>query len=254
MELIRSIIIEDNPEDSLHLKGILVANYPEIEVLAICPTLAEGIIEIVRHRPAVIFLDIELPHHSGLEIAKFLNASEKNFEIIFTTWHTEFAFQSYEVDALYYLSKPVSIFPLSKAITRLKKRIVEKNLLHQQVIKEIKNSPKDTKIEIATMDKKYYFSPHDLIYFNANGAYTQIYSENQPMLYVGKNIGYFEELVAKLDFFMRVHRSFLLNLWKVAIYTVNDEQPTILLKDHTSIPLSTQKVAEFQEKIKLLTI
>ncbi len=251
MEFIRSIIIEDNPEDCLHLKGVLVAHYPEIEVVAICPTLAEGIIEIIRHQPAVVFLDIELPQHSGLEISKFLSVSEKNFEIIFTTWHKEFAFQSYEVEALYYLSKPVSAFVLGKAITRLKKRMAEKNLLHQ-TIKEAKNEQKETKIEIATIDGKYYFSPNELIYFSANGAYTNVHLENKKPLYVGKNIKYFEELLENQTHFMRVHRSYLLNLWKVAVYKIEGEQPLITLKDSTKIPISLQKVGEFQEKMKIL--
>ena len=75
---------------------------PEVSILADCENLPEGVKAIRKHKPDVVFLDIEMPGHSGLELLDFFDEKEIDFAIIFTTAYNEFAIQAIKLSALDY--------------------------------------------------------------------------------------------------------------------------------------------------------
>ena len=254
MPSIKAVIIEDNPQDALLLKGILNQDYSEIEVVSIDETLLKGVASIRKHQPHVVFLDIQLPQHSGMSLSKFLDEDERNFEIIFSTFHHEFAIESYELDAIGYLVKPMSSQKLKTPIKRLKKRIEERNALHKiGVIKDVLRDEDSKRIRIATIEGHYFLNPEEISYCKADGSYTEIFTEKEK-IYAGRNIRYFEELLATEKYFMRVHRSFFINLKKVAMYQARESTYVITLKDGAEVLLSPQKIIAFQEMMKSLKI
>jgi two-component system LytT family response regulator len=249
MQNIRSIIIDDNPIESLLLESLLLEHYSEVRVLCTQITLNDGIIAIRQHKPDVVFLDIDLPQHSGIKINQFLSADEMNFEIIFTTSHQEFAIEAFELSAIGYLIKPLSAAKLRRTIKRLKTELERKNALQQ--VKKSQSGQEDRRISIPSIEGKHFFSPTEIICLKADGAYTEVVTEREN-LYVGKNMKYFEDLLKDEKDFMRVHRSYIVNLTKVVLYKYESDTPFLTLKNNIQIQISLQKIHEFQERMKSL--
>jgi two-component system LytT family response regulator len=248
MEQIKAIIVDDELAARHLLQQMLQEQFAEVQVLAQCKDLPEGIKAIRKYEPDVVFLDIEMPNHSGLEILDYFNEDEINFEIVFVTAYSEYAVKAFQLAAIDYILKPIDDEQLERAITRLKNTKKLKVTAEQmQTFKANLNTNTPTKICIPTSEGKYFFEPKDLIYFRADGAYTEVFAEKQK-LYVGKNIKYFEELLQNHPDFMRIHRSFLVNLRKVSKY-INAN--AVSLSNGAEVQVSPEKVQAFHDRIKL---
>jgi two-component system LytT family response regulator len=78
-----------------------------IEILDKYYDLPSDVKSIERHSPDVVFLDIEMPVYSGIQLLEFFNPEECNFNIIFTTASSEYAVKAFEMSAIDYLMKPI---------------------------------------------------------------------------------------------------------------------------------------------------
>jgi two-component system LytT family response regulator len=92
----KAIIIDDEKRARVTLQLLLDEYCPTITVIADCENLPEGIKAIRKHKPAVVFLDIEMPGHSGLELLDFFDENEVDFSIIFTTAYNQYAIQAFK--------------------------------------------------------------------------------------------------------------------------------------------------------------
>ena len=103
--MLRSIIIDDEPQSAGVLKNDLETHCPSIEVVAICHSAKEGIMTIKKERPDLVFLDIEMPWMNGFEMLELVG--DIFFSIIFTTAHDQFAAKAFRISAVDYLLKPI---------------------------------------------------------------------------------------------------------------------------------------------------
>lgn len=154
----KAIIIDDEKQARVSLSLLLKEYCPEIQLLEECQNLPEGVKAIRKHKPDVIFLDIEMPGHSGLELLNFFDEKEVDFAIIFTTAYNEFAVQAFKLSALDYLLKPIVPDELVSAIAKLKKQRKDQF----QILSENINKDKPEKIAIP--------SGTDLLLLNPNHA------------------------------------------------------------------------------------
>src|SRR5215216_5232435 len=111
----RAIIIDDERLARSELKKLL-ADYPEIEIIAEAANAAEGIEKIESMSPDLIFLDIQMPGKTGFDM---LAEVDRAPHVIFTTAYDEYALKAFEVNALDYLLKPVEPKRLADAIQKL---------------------------------------------------------------------------------------------------------------------------------------
>lgn len=118
MSNIKSIIIDDEPKARVLLNAIVEQYCPKVSVEALCNDLPSGIKAIKKYKPDLIFLDIEMPGHSGLELLDFFDEEEVNFGIIFTTAYNEYALQAFKFSAIDYLLKPIQHTQLIEAVER----------------------------------------------------------------------------------------------------------------------------------------
>lgn len=116
----KAIIIEDEKRARMLLKALLQDHCPEIVVLGDYATLESGIEAIKRSQPELVFLDIELPENSGLQILDFFNEEEINFSIIFVTAYSEYAIQAFKLSAIDYVLKPINTEKLIEAVNHYK--------------------------------------------------------------------------------------------------------------------------------------
>jgi two-component system LytT family response regulator len=239
--MIKTIIIEDEANAGEMLQKMLQESDSSIEVMDICKDIPSAIKSIKRNQPDLIFLDIELPVYSGLQIFEFLNEDETNFKIIFVTAFNQYAINAFEMSAVDYILKPVEFDKLQTAILKFKSAANQHNNTHIQLLK---NNLKDNaikKIVVPVQNGYEIISIQNIIYIKAEGSYSRIDINNNESLLVSKNLKYFEELLGQSDHFYRIHRSYLLNLQYAKKITRNSGG-MVILENGIEIPIVSDKV------------
>ena len=117
------IIIDDEPKARRLLRVILEENCPAVSHIEEAADLLAGVERIKAERPALVFLDIRMPEHSGLEIVDFIDREQFDFELIFTTAHHDYALQAFELSAISYLLKPVRPRQVREAVEKARRII-----------------------------------------------------------------------------------------------------------------------------------
>lgn len=124
----RAIIVDDEPLISEHIRRLLVN--AGIEVLGCFTNPVEVLEEMDRLKPDVLFLDIEMPEMSGLELAEKVFARDRGTEIVFITAYNQYALEAFRVNALDYLLKPVMPEDLMQTVERVRKRLIVPTAKH----------------------------------------------------------------------------------------------------------------------------
>ena len=116
----RAIVVDDEQLNVEHIERLL--DHAGIEVAGRCTNPYEALGMAEARQPDVLFLDIEMPELSGLEIAERVYAAKLNVEIVFITAHNQYAIDAFRVNALDYLLKPVMEEDLQRSLERVAKR------------------------------------------------------------------------------------------------------------------------------------
>src|ERR1051326_6081359 len=109
-----AVIIDDEPKGRVALKQKLLDYCPEVTVVTEAKNGAEGIEQIKKYQPQIIFLDIEMPTMDGFSMLR--NIEHKSFHVIFTTAYDQYAIKAIKYAAFDYLLKPVDIDELKNCI------------------------------------------------------------------------------------------------------------------------------------------
>ena len=229
------IAIDDEP---LAVKKIssYIQKTPFLELVAECRSAFEAM-EIINNRTIqLIFIDINMPDLSGLEFVKSL--ADKPY-IVFTTAYSEYAVEGFQVDAADYLLKPVTYSSFLKAANKVK-NLIELNANRQkESIRATTNHlfvKSDYKlIRIELDDIKYIESQHE---------YIKIHLINSAPVMTQLSMKAIEEQLPS-DRFMRVHRSYIVNLKKISVV----ERNRIVFDGKVYLPVSDQYKEIFQEYI-----
>jgi DNA-binding LytR/AlgR family response regulator len=117
-----AIIAEDEGPQRRELSRLLLTCWPELQILAACPDGPSAIAALHAHRPTVAFLDIRMAGSSGLSVAQ---QACKTAHVVFTTAYDQHAIEAFEVGAVDYLLKPVTVERLQMTVQRLRARLSE---------------------------------------------------------------------------------------------------------------------------------
>lgn len=116
------VVLVDDEARGLNRMKILLNNFPEVEISAQFEQAQHSVEFIIKNEPDIVFLDIEMPGKSGLEIAEDLNKNFVETKIVFITSHEHYAIKAIKNYAFDYLLKPVSIDELKACINRFKSK------------------------------------------------------------------------------------------------------------------------------------
>ena len=208
----KCIIVDDEP---IARKGIrsLVARIPELELMEMFNNASSAAIYLTSHPVDLVFLDVQMPGITGIEFARNI---PKNTLIIFTTAYTEYALDSYEVDAVDYLVKPIEFERFQKAVN---KAINYHALLvtgEKENIEEVENDYLFVKSE------RRYFKVNfeDILFIEGLKDYVILQLKDQRIITKMTLKAMQEQLPASL--FFRINKSYIVNTRHITSFDNND--------------------------------
>lgn len=232
--MIRCLAIDDEP-----LARKKMAQYiektPFLELIDTCESAIEAMELLHKQKVDLLFLDINMPDLSGMDFAKSL---ENAPGIIFTTAYSEYALDGFKVNAIDYLLKPIDYPAFLKAANKAKKLLdVRDSETEELSLKDeflfIKSEHKIIKIQLA-----------DITYIESMREYVKIHMLNRSPLMTLISMKKLEESLSS-KIFMRVHRSFIVNLKRITTI----ERNRIVYDEKTYIPVSEQYKEAFREYV-----
>lgn len=250
--MIKCLIIDDEPKARILLKAIIDEYIPELTIEALCEDLPTGVKAIKRHKPDIIFLDIEMPGHSGLELLDFFEPEEVNFSIIFTTAYNEYALQAFKFSAVDYLLKPIDHVELIAAVQRFHQQREIRNIERLQALKSNLISSTDIhskRLVINTSQSAFFIKPADVVMIKGDASYSEFYLLDGTKLLASYNLKHYEDLLSGLNTFFRCHKSYIVNIY--CIEQMNRQDGTSLkLSGGLQALISANRVEELMEKLK----
>lgn len=243
----KAIIVDDETKARKMLRAMLADLCAEVEVLAECDDLPNAVKAIKRFSPKLVFLDIEMPGHSGLELLEFFNENEVDFQIIFTTAYDHYAIKAFKLSAVDYLLKPISPVELTQAVARASKRDVANNdaLLR---LRENLGQESGQKLAVPQLNGFLFIDRSDILFLKGERAYATICLKDGTSVLASRSLKYFEEMLAGDRRFFRCHRSYVVNLDHVKEYVRTDGGNLILQSDR-QISVATERVPLLMERL-----
>jgi two-component system, LytTR family, response regulator len=243
----KAIIIDDEEMARTLLQGMVAEYCDNVETVDLCKDLPTGVKAIRKHKPDIVFLDIEMPGHSGLELLDFFDENEINFSIIFVTAYNRYAIQAFKLSAVDYLLKPIEVDDLKNAMT-LFERNKNHNKVTYSVLKENLKSSSSKKIALNTLNTTSFIETSDILFFQADGSYTKVVLKDNKTITISKGLKTFENLLSDSSEFFRCHKSFIVNLNHITDHVKSNGGYLIIDKIH-EIGVSSDKVPILLEKI-----
>jgi two-component system LytT family response regulator len=220
---IRTIIADDEPGGRRTLQ-LLLAEDPDTDVVALCRSGKETTEAVLRHRPDLLFLDVQMPEGDGFETLESLPAEVRPV-VVFVTAFDDYAVQAFGVQASDYLLKPFSDARFRTALARAKERLWQQTrlasdrasgLLARMGAEPPAAAPQtglSDRLAIPTSRGTRFISLEEIDLVEARGDYVRIYTGERFELVRG-TIGRFEEQLDPARF-VRIHRSAIVNLGRL---------------------------------------
>ncbi len=230
--MIRSIAIDDEP---LALKQI--AAYIEKTPFLVLEGQFESALQAItffeENDVDLMFVDINMPDLSGMDFVKSMKNPPR---VIFTTAYSEYALEGFKVDAVDYLLKPIGYPDFLKASEKAKERI------QAQEMENTKVRGDDKFLFIKSEYKVLRINLSEIKYIEGMREYVRIHLNNEKPVMTLMSMKKMEEFLPKENF-MRVHRSYIVNLDKITIV----ERNRIVFDKNVYIPISEQYKERFQQ-------
>ncbi len=253
----KAVIIDDEYHARENLKMLIAEYCPEIHVVGEGKDKASGLKAIQEHRPDVVFLDIRMP--SGAEGFEMLEEClERDFLVVFVTAFKDYAIEAFKVNAVDYLLKPIDVDELEQTGHRLSQRWSQMAKDPKELTRYSENLRtlsqdilgKNLRLALYHQHGIKLVKPEDILYLSADGSCTRLHFKDGQDYMDSRTLKTFEE---RLDvaLFMRVHRSFIINLHELTEFIREDGSQAIL--SHTiRIPVSRSYAALLTARLRSL--
>jgi len=242
--MIKAVLIDDEP-----LARSIVTEYlqgfPEITIAQQCNDGFEGIKAISQHKPDLIFLDIQMPKINGFEMLELI---EQPPAVIFTTAFDEYAIKAFESRAVDYLLKPFSKERFEKAVKKWlehRTKSDQKASVQTLLTEEVRQPEERNRIVVREGSNIRIVPVNEIQYMEAYDDYVKIFTQKE-MFLKKKTMSFYEQSLEPSQF-VRVHRSYILNLQQLTkIEPMEKETYIALLKSGVKVPLSKSGYAKLK--------
>jgi two-component system LytT family response regulator len=243
--MIKTIIVDDENNASEFLEKMLHRYFPnKFYVCGLFETVDDTITGIETYQPDLVFLDIQMPNKNGFEL--FKEIKEINFEVIFTTAHSEYAIEAIKRSALDYLLKPINYIDLLGAVTRYENKSKKESQQKQfnVLLENIDTGDvAHKKMAISTDTGIEFVKYNSIIFLEAQNNYTKINLIDGTSIIASKTLKYFEELLPS-ELFFRIHKTYLVNMNFVKRFFKIDDF-LVELTTGAKLPISLRKKNDF---------
>jgi len=216
----KALIIDDEFHAQEGLKKLIEITFPTLfDHIYVADSVNEGVNVIRKHHPDLIFLDINMPNEYGFKLFDYFDTI--NFEVIFTTAHSNYVMDAVnQWGCLGYLMKPVSISDLKLVLNRFKEVSKSKNttLEISNFSDEVEDHPEikttlnqeNGILLFSAVNEINFIKINEIIYCKAADNYCEIYLQRKTIT-ISKPLKEIERAINR-NFFVRVHRSYLVNM------------------------------------------
>ena len=197
---IKAIIVDDEKLARQDLKTVL-SDFDSVEIVGEAKNLNEAEVLIGKLNPELIFLDVQMPGHSGFELLDKIN---KSVQVIFVTAYDEYAIKAFEVNAVDYLLKPVNPERLKISLDRLMDKAIAN-------ITTTKNLDYDDSIFVLMNNHYTFVKVSSIISISSSGDYTNLITSSNQKGLVYKTMKEWESRLPERRF-VRIHRTAIINV------------------------------------------
>lgn len=244
----KAIIVDDEKMARMLLKGMISEYLPDVTIVGECHDLPSAVKTIIKEQPDLVFLDIEMPGHSGLELLDFFEIENVKFKIIFTTAYNQYAIQAFKLSAVDYLLKPIDPKDLVQSF-ELYQRNRNVTLDYNSLRENFQTDQGTHKLAISSMGSIKYVALDEIVYISGDGAYSNVHLENGQKITSSKGLKFFEEALKNYTQFFRCQKSNIINLTKVTEFIKSDGGSVVLNHLHT-VSISVDKFNELNDRLK----
>lgn len=230
MKTITCLIVDDEP-NAVQLLEDHVNKVPFLQLLQKCYDAFEALEFLKTHRADLIFLDINMPQLTGMELAAILSKDQR---IIFTTAYSEYALEGYEYNAIDYLLKPITFKRFMQAIQKVQ-------ALTPSTTETLPEAPETPYMFVKSGKQIVKVAYHDILYLEAVKEYVCLYTATGKLL-VYKRMKELEESLP--GNFSRIHFSYIIN--RDHIQRIEDNH---VLIDTARIPISEKYRNGFLQQV-----
>ena len=236
---LRALVVDDEEPARGELRYLLAA-HPEVEVVGEAANAGEALALAENVRYDVVFLDIELPGMTGLEVARLVLDRSERPAVVFVTAHERYAVDAFAVEAFDYLVKPVEPERLARVVERL-------------VRERRRDAPPVEKIPVVSAGGAKTLLDYDAVYWiEADGDYSRVHTYDRGYLSTSSLRELEESLPGSR--FARIHRSHLVNLAKVAaVRRAGPDRLRLALDDQqrTELDVARRQTRALRERLRL---
>lgn len=250
--MLKALLVDDEIKNLETLQFLLHNDCDGIKVIFKAQNTHEARDFLKNNYVDVIFLDILMPGEDGFQFLE--NVELQETKVVFVTAYSEYALRAIKASAVDYLLKPINISELQQTVEKLKQ--YSKNPLaiaqhHQllQYFKEISGRSSIRKIAVPQLGSIRFVELDEIVSLQADSNYTIIHLKDMQKMVITKTLGDFEEILNEENNFIRIHKSYIVNLAYVKEYATVDGG-VVKMIDGNQWSISRRQLESFLDKMR----
>lgn len=237
---LKAVVVDDENKGRSALKSLLQLIDDSVEIIGEAGSVAEGVTTIEQRQPDLVFLDIQMGDGTGFDLLEKLRFKE--FQLIFTTAHDEFALKAFRYSAIDYLTKPIDPDLLAEALKKVRENY-KKYDLNLKLEALVQNRNRIQRLALPSLKGIELVRKDEVVRCESANNYTVFHLTNQREIVVTKTLKEFEDMLTG-EGFLRVHQSHLINLNEVVQY-LKEDGGYALMSDGSKVEVSRRKKEAF---------
>ena len=246
--MIRAVLVDDEIDSIRVLQRLLEAYCTDVRVVGTAEGVESALELIQMEKPDLAFLDIEMIQGNAFDLLNRL--LPLTFQVIFVTAFDNYAIRAFKYSAVDYLLKPVDLDDLLLAVDKIRMRSEGKiDLTGIKTLLENVGAMhvSQQKMAIPTLTGLSFVPLQDIVRFEAQGNYTNIFLANGQKVMTTRNIKEYEELLPEAIFY-RVHNSHIISLQRIEKYQ-KGRGGYVIMEDGSSIEVASRRRPDFLRRL-----
>ena len=239
---LRTLVIDDELDCIGVIQKLLAEYCPEVQIVGHTTDSNEAVDLILKQRPDLVFLDIEMPVMNGFQILEEVGMT--NFQLVFTTAYDRYAVKAFKYSALDYLLKPIDPKDLVGAVQKaLKRQEIDRQQI--ELLRRQLYAPRSSAMDKLALPYQHgyiFIAIDDILFVEADGYYARLQTVGGESYLITKMLREIEETLDDQLFF-RIHRQYLINISKVKKFLKVDSM--VIMSNNKELPVARNRKDDF---------